>query len=72
MKTKYEGWKVENSIFRDFKADSDIFLLECFESDLENTKIKRTIRNSEELEGVKKLFLQFYPKILNMFKFYSS
>ena len=49
---RYEGWRVENSIFRDFKADNQIFLKECFEFDFLNTKIKKYVK-PEELESVK-------------------
>ena len=27
----FEGWNVEHSIFKDFKADNELFLKECFE-----------------------------------------
>ena len=65
---KYEGWKVENSIFRDFKADSPILLKDCFEFDFENSRIKKYIK-AEELTVVKEMLFSIYEQIINVFKF---
>ena len=68
---RYEGWRVENSIFRDFKADNQIFLQECFEYDFINTKIKKYVK-PEELETVKSMLYSIYEVIINVFKSQAS
>ncbi len=41
-------WCFENSLFKNFKPDTEELLMECFETDWNNSKIKKLIKNEDE------------------------
>ena len=65
-------WKIENSIFRDYKLDSPELLGKCFEYDWGKCKIPKLVKDSSELQRVKEAISKTYSVLKEIYKYYSS
>lgn len=71
-KAKEKGWSIENSIFKDFTADTEGHLLDCFDFDFECGRLQKHIPDTEDLEVLKTKVKTFYKNILACYKFYCA
>jgi len=66
----------DRSVFKDYREDTQSFLLKCFESDFEFGKIPRTVKKGtdfdQEVAKIKELLFEHYVRIINIFTFYSG
>ncbi|CAD8150190.1 unnamed protein product [Paramecium pentaurelia] len=71
-KAKEKSWSIENSIFRDFQADTEGHLLDCFDFDFECGRLQKHIPDPEDLEVLKTKVKVFYKNILACYKYYCA
>lgn len=57
---KKRDWKYENSLFRDYRIDTDELLDKCFEYDWSCTRLPRIVKDPEDLRIVKDLLKAQY------------
>ena len=66
----------DRSVFRDYKEDTQPFLLKCFEEDFAYGKIPRTIKkggeHDAEVAKIKELLFEHYVRLCNIFDYYSG
>lgn len=66
----------DRSVFRDYREDTQEFLLKCFLEDLQFSKINKCIKKGntfdEEFAKVKELLFEHYVRIINIHEFYAG
>ena len=67
-KDKESNWKLETSIFANYRYNSDELIQQCFEFDFESSKINRLVK--DDVKQVKELLSKYYPSIFHAYKFY--
>mmetsp|Transcript_30173 Transcript_30173/g.27512 ORF Transcript_30173/g.27512 Transcript_30173/m.27512 type:complete len:139 (+) Transcript_30173:1074-1490(+) len=56
-------------IFRDYKVDTKDILDKCFEADWNNSKILRVVKKEDEIEQVRKMLRDIYPRLKDCYKY---
>ena len=69
-KGKEAEWTLKNSVFAGFKDETDALMEKCFEDDWRRikSKMRRFIKDPDELEAVKDIFEEHYVDLCNAFK----
>lgn len=66
----------DRSVFKDYREDSQEFLLKCFLEDIQFSKINKTIKKGnafeEEFGKIKEILFEHYVRIINIFEFYAG
>ena len=70
MGGKQSSWRIETSIFSNYRPNTDALVQQCFEFDFESSKIPRLVK--DELESVKEVLSQYYPLLFHSYKFYAA
>lgn len=72
--TEYEKipWNIPISIFKDYRADSQDFLLDCFDFDWKASKLMNFAKVPEIQEKIKELLISFYPLIIEAYRTLSA
>lgn len=65
-------WDFLKSIFKDYKPDTDVLLLNCFEFDWSNTKIEKLVKDESEIEITKEFLKSHYKCIRETYKYYAA
>lgn len=48
-KKEKKVWEVDKSIFRHYQMDNEILLKKCFETDFNNSRISRLVKDENDL-----------------------
>lgn len=66
----------DRSVFKLYREDSQIFLSQCFEEDIQFSKIIKTISKKADVENefadIKDKLFEHYVRIINVFDYYSG
>ena len=67
------AWTLPTSVFKGFKDETENLMEKCFHADWQKceNKMKRFIKDSDDIEAVKDILEENYIELMNMFK-YSS
>ena len=65
-------WSIPRSLFASYKVDNEALLTRCFENDWNRCKITKIIKNTDELQRVKKVLRVSYKTIREVYKYFSS
>ena len=70
-KGKETAWTLKNSVFAGYKDETDALMEKCFETDWMRTrsKMRRFIKDADELDAVKDIFEEHYVDLCNAFKY---
>ena len=65
-------WDFFKSVFRTYKPDEKKLLNSCFEFDWDNTKIRKVVKNGDDLVKVKRFLKEKYKNFRETYKYYSA
>lgn len=65
-------WNFNNSIFRQYKKDTDLHMENCFESDFSLGRYQGFIKDKKDLLLTKKYLKKHYREIKQVYKHFSS
>lgn len=65
-------WKIEKSVFKDYKPETEELLQNCFETDWRCTRINKFVKSEKDLVKLKQILKTAYPQILHHYKYFSA
>ncbi|CAD8172454.1 unnamed protein product [Paramecium pentaurelia] len=65
-------WQKEQSAFKSYQGDTQDVLDECFQFDWTCMGIQHFLKNEQEVEKVIEIMRSHYPKLKDIYKYYSS
>lgn len=65
-------WNFNNSIFKTYRKDTDLFLENCFDADFALGRYSGFIKDKSDLKRTKKFLKDHYRLIKQVFKHFSS
>jgi len=67
-----KSWKIQLSVFKDYRADSNKIMGKCFEFDYKCSRIPRIVKDEEIEKKLKPVLKKNYQRIKNCYKHYST